>query len=98
MSSYNCRLYYKTCTYDNHAVYRFACKGVRLRSGLLQYCTCLSVCIKGHWDSMEEYTCMIPRDTHDGAFYRAVLALHQDLFSLAQQVSEGSYLQWWSIL
>uniref|UniRef100_A0A4W3GLM4 Serine/threonine-protein kinase TOR n=1 Tax=Callorhinchus milii TaxID=7868 RepID=A0A4W3GLM4_CALMI len=39
----------------------------------------------GHWDSMEEYTCMIPRDTHDGAFYRAVLALHQDLFSLAQQ-------------
>lgn len=39
------------------------------------------------WDSMEEYTCLIPRDTHDGAFYRAVLALHQDLFSLAQQVS-----------
>lgn len=37
---------------------------------------------------MEEYTCMIPRDTHDGAFYRAVLALHQDLFSLAQQVSD----------
>lgn len=33
---------------------------------------------------------MIPRDTHDGAFYRAVLALHQDLFSLAQQVSYGS--------
>lgn len=42
----------------------------------------------GHWDSMEEYTCMIPRDTHDGAFYRAVLALHQDLFSLAQQVCD----------
>lgn len=38
-----------------------------------------------NWDSMEEYTCLIPRDTHDGAFYRAVLALHQDLFSLAQQ-------------
>ncbi|KAM4652055.1 serine/threonine-protein kinase mTOR [Discoglossus pictus] len=37
------------------------------------------------WHSMEEYTCLIPRDTHDGAFYRAVLALHQDLFSLAQQ-------------
>ncbi|XP_072283026.1 serine/threonine-protein kinase mTOR isoform X9 [Pyxicephalus adspersus] len=37
------------------------------------------------WDSMEEYTCLIPRDTHDGAFYRAVLALHQDLYSLAQQ-------------
>lgn len=37
---------------------------------------------------MEEYTCMIPRDTHDGAFYRAVLALHQDLYSLAQQVGD----------
>ena len=46
-----------------------------------------NICISaGQWDSMEEYTCMIPRDTHDGAFYRAVLALHQDLFSLAQQV------------
>lgn len=50
-------------------------------------CVCSSA---GHWDSMEEYTCMIPRDTHDGAFYRAVLALHQDLFSLAQQVSCGA--------
>lgn len=51
----------------------------------------------GHWDSMEEYTCMIPRDTHDGAFYRAVLALHQDLFSLAQQVGYSTthkYTQW----
>ncbi|XP_040182261.1 serine/threonine-protein kinase mTOR isoform X3 [Rana temporaria] len=45
-----------------------------------------------NWDSMEEYTCLIPRDTHDGAFYRAVLALHQDLFSLAQQV-RGPLLQ-----
>ncbi|XP_040292611.1 serine/threonine-protein kinase mTOR-like [Bufo bufo] len=36
------------------------------------------------WDSMEKYTCLIPRDTYDGAFYRAVLALHQDLYSLAQ--------------
>lgn len=34
---------------------------------------------------------MIPRDTHDGAFYRAVLALHQDLFSLAQQVQTSMY-------
>ncbi|XP_077998557.1 serine/threonine-protein kinase mTOR-like [Glandiceps talaboti] len=39
----------------------------------------------GHWESMEEYTCMIPRDTHDGAFYRAVLEVHEDHFSLAQQ-------------
>lgn len=50
------------------------------------------VCLSGHWDSMEEYTCMIPRDTHDGAFYRAVLALHQDLFSLAQQVLHNEQL------
>ena len=34
---------------------------------------------------MEEYTCMIPRDTYDGAFYRAVLALHDDQYPLAQQ-------------
>ena len=39
------------------------------------------------WESMEEYSCMIPRDTYDGAFYRAVLALHMDQFTLAQQVS-----------
>ena len=37
---------------------------------------------------MEEYTCMIPRDTYDGAFYRAVLALHDDQFPLAQQCVE----------
>ena len=37
---------------------------------------------------MEEYTCMIPRDTYDGAFYRAVLALHDDQFPLAQQCIE----------
>lgn len=35
---------------------------------------------------MEEYACMIPRDTYEGAFYRAVLALHMDQFQLAQQV------------
>ncbi|XP_041480411.1 serine/threonine-protein kinase mTOR-like [Lytechinus variegatus] len=39
----------------------------------------------GDWDSMEEYTCIIPRDTYDGAFYRAVLAVHQDHFGQAQQ-------------
>ena len=55
-------------------------------------CVCVRVCVcAGQWDSMEEYTCMIPRDTHDGAFYRAVLALHQDLFSLAQQVKTYVY-------
>ncbi|XP_014662370.1 PREDICTED: serine/threonine-protein kinase mTOR-like [Priapulus caudatus] len=37
------------------------------------------------WESMEEYTCLIPRDTQDGAFYRAVLSMHNDQFPLAQQ-------------
>ena len=38
----------------------------------------------GNWESMEEYTCLIPRETLDGAFYRAVMALHQDHFQQAQ--------------
>jgi FKBP12-rapamycin complex-associated protein len=38
---------------------------------------------------MEEYSCLIPRDTYDGAFYRAVLAIHMDKnYSLAQQCIE----------
>ena len=41
----------------------------------------------GNWDSMEEYTCMIPRETQEGAFYRAALALHQNHFRQAQAVS-----------
>ena len=41
----------------------------------------------GNWDSMEEYTCMIPRETQEGAFYRAALALHQNHFQQAQAVS-----------
>ncbi|XP_071805479.1 serine/threonine-protein kinase mTOR-like isoform X2 [Asterias amurensis] len=39
----------------------------------------------GNWDSMEEYSCLIPRESYDGAFYRAVLAVHQDHFGQAQQ-------------
>ena len=39
---------------------------------------------------MEEYTCMIPRETQDGAFYRAALALHQNHFQQAQAVSQLS--------
>ena len=34
---------------------------------------------------MEEYTCLIPRDTYDGAFHRAVQAIHQNNYVLAQQ-------------
>ncbi|KAK3104575.1 hypothetical protein FSP39_005244 [Pinctada imbricata] len=39
----------------------------------------------GQWDSMEEYMCMIPRTSYDGAFYRAVFALHTENYQLAQQ-------------
>lgn len=46
-----------------------------------------SVVHTGNWDSMEEYTCMIPRETQEGAFYRAALALHQNHFQQAQAVS-----------
>ena len=33
---------------------------------------------------------MIPRDTYDGAFYRAVLAIHMDQFQLAQQCIDNA--------
>ncbi|KAJ8022045.1 Serine/threonine-protein kinase mTOR [Holothuria leucospilota] len=38
-----------------------------------------------NWERMEEYVCLIPRDTFDGAFYRAVLNVHQDHFLQAKQ-------------
>ena len=41
----------------------------------------------GEWTSMEEYTMMIPRDTLDGAFYRAVFNIHNAYFNKAQSVS-----------
>lgn len=40
----------------------------------------------GHWDSMEEYTRVIPRVTTDSAFYQAILAIHRSEFHIAQQV------------
>ena len=57
-------------------------ESIILRLSLLIECT---LCI-AQWDSMEEYACMIPRDSYDGAFYRSVLALHMDQYQLAQQV------------
>lgn len=38
------------------------------------------------WDSMDQYVSCIPRDTTDGAFYRAVLAVHREQYATAQQV------------
>uniref|UniRef100_A0AAU7B991 Serine/threonine-protein kinase TOR n=1 Tax=Pyrrhocoris apterus TaxID=37000 RepID=A0AAU7B991_PYRAP len=38
------------------------------------------------WDSMERYVSCIPKDTMDGSFYRAVLAIHKRQFTVAQQL------------
>lgn len=42
----------------------------------------------GQWDSMEEYICLINRNTLDGAFYRCVLGVHQEHFQLAQNCAD----------
>ncbi|KAL1122375.1 hypothetical protein AAG570_003780 [Ranatra chinensis] len=39
-----------------------------------------------HWESMERYVCCIPKDTMDGAFYRAVLAVHNQQYEVAEQL------------
>eukprot|EP00795_Rhopilema_esculentum_P000207 gene207-9842_t len=44
----------------------------------------------GEWKSMEEYTCMIQRETLDGAFYRAVFALHQSNFTRASSCIDSA--------
>jgi FKBP12-rapamycin complex-associated protein len=38
------------------------------------------------WDSMERYVSCIPKDSTDGAFYRAVLAVHNKHFPMAEEV------------
>lgn len=40
----------------------------------------------GEWTMMEAYTQSVPRDTYEGAFYRAVLAVHKGQYHPAQQV------------
>ncbi|KAF5280820.1 hypothetical protein FQR65_LT14927 [Abscondita terminalis] len=37
------------------------------------------------WTSMERYVNVIPRDTQDGAYYRAILAIHREQYDEAQQ-------------
>jgi len=39
----------------------------------------------GRWDSMDQYVKCLPQDTQDGAFYRAVLAVHREVYVDAQQ-------------
>ncbi|XP_014254034.1 serine/threonine-protein kinase mTOR [Cimex lectularius] len=38
------------------------------------------------WDSVEQYVSCIPKDTTDGSFYRAVLAIHKQQYTTAQQL------------
>lgn len=42
----------------------------------------------GEWESMQKYVQCIPCDSQDGAFYRAVLAVHEGQFSEAQHLVE----------
>ena len=44
----------------------------------------------GKWDSMEQYVSCIPQDSQDGAFFRAVLAVHREHFAVAQQFIDSA--------
>ncbi|KAJ8929828.1 hypothetical protein NQ314_017426 [Rhamnusium bicolor] len=37
-----------------------------------------------NWESMERYVNVIPQDSQDGAFYRAILAIHKEQYKVAQ--------------
>ncbi|KAJ8979409.1 hypothetical protein NQ317_015841 [Molorchus minor] len=37
-----------------------------------------------NWESMERYVNVIPQDSQDGAFYRAILAIHKEQYRVAQ--------------
>ncbi|KAH8263388.1 hypothetical protein KR044_008014 [Drosophila immigrans] len=38
------------------------------------------------WEGMQEYVLCIPKDTQDGSYYRAVLAVHYDDYETAQRL------------
>jgi len=40
----------------------------------------------GKWEEMEVYADMIPKDTYDSSFFRAVINIHANEFHKAQQV------------
>ncbi|XP_076166943.1 serine/threonine-protein kinase Tor isoform X1 [Ptiloglossa arizonensis] len=42
------------------------------------------------WESMEKYVSLIPKDTQDGAFYRAVLAIHDEQYNVAHQLIDSA--------
>lgn len=36
-----------------------------------------------NWDSMEKYVNVLPQDSQDGSFYRAILAIHKEQYKVA---------------
>ncbi|XP_043266889.1 serine/threonine-protein kinase mTOR isoform X2 [Venturia canescens] len=44
----------------------------------------------GQWESMEKYVSLIPKDSQDGAFYRAVLAIHDEQYNVAHQLIDSA--------
>ena len=40
------------------------------------------------WKSMERYVSLLPRETQDGAFYRAIVAINREQWSQAQSLIE----------
>ncbi|KAL7287805.1 hypothetical protein TKK_0018180 [Trichogramma kaykai] len=43
-----------------------------------------------NWDAMQQHVALIPKDTQDGAFYRAVLAIHDEHYSLAHRLIDSA--------
>ncbi|XP_063975702.1 serine/threonine-protein kinase mTOR [Diachasmimorpha longicaudata] len=44
----------------------------------------------GQWESMEKYVGLVPKDSQDGAFYRAVLAIHNDQYNVAHELIDSA--------
>ncbi|XP_046989267.1 serine/threonine-protein kinase mTOR isoform X1 [Schistocerca americana] len=44
----------------------------------------------GQWEAMEQFVACVPRDSQDGAFYRAVLAVHREQYHVAQQLIDSA--------
>lgn len=42
------------------------------------------------WESMEKYTKVMPRESQDGAFYRAVLSIHKEQYDDAQRFIDSA--------
>ncbi|KAJ1521597.1 hypothetical protein ONE63_003248 [Megalurothrips usitatus] len=52
--------------------------------------TCAAAWGLRHWESMERYVSCVPRDTQDGAFYRAVLAVHRGQYDAASHLIDSA--------